>query len=904
MITRNGLVSLIILSAGLLAGYLASRGLEGFLALEVREKDFPELNTVYPEPDAGAEPVPLRMSDMGGVGIPADTAGWGDDYSHHTRLFEEVFLEASPFADTLVFRRELEKLSLFSGRMKRYGFNAMVMPWFLELINFDLVGDGKQIYGDASPYRRRHNSLQPLMDEWFRLASDSGLSTYLQTDMVAFTPPLKRYFEERFGSSDPENPEFWEIYRKGAEELFRRYPQVEGLVIRTGEAGPLYNQPGWEYTSELLVRSKKSVQLMLTAFLQAAGQYDRTIVFRTWSVGIGSVGNLHTDPETYREVLGEICSEHLVVSTKYSDGDFYSWLPLNRTLFTGGHRRMVEFQARREYEGSGSMPNFVAPLHQSALQSFLHHRGDLAGAWVWTQSGGPLRAGPMSLYPFYGFNPVTDLNVYTTSGLLTDPYAPVDSLLAVWTAENFGADSLLVSRVTEFFRRSHEVLKHGLYISEFARHEVRALGLEPPPMLWIFEWDILGASSSVFSQIYRVGRDHFESMVDEGYLAVRGAVAMKELLLEVRNRVERNAEQFDRLVWATDYETEVLRLLDYYRRYMMHYYRWIDTGDPGTASTYRLAMGQFRAVMDHHRAKYGDNLNTMGFQFDEAEKGLEVAGKSGASVRWARVTIVLILFLFLLGIPGLVRERAHLRFSGTLLYEAIFRPYRISAMQNHHSTGRLALFILILYLLSLAVFSSFSSLVFPLAFGLAGLLFPYLLALFIRRGRNFRKIWISLMAPKLLIMILLISLCAVRGPMQFWYLFWSSSLFRMIWLALFGMLLFRKGHVYLVAVRRWSRRNRAGSAALCLIVFGLQGLLVSAALLFFGLEISLTALNDELLILPGGLSRILGITTHLGIPRQIPLWGIYASLSLLAVSSVLYYFNRRSYYEISPVGHF
>ena len=31
------------------------------------------------------------------------------------------------------------------------------------------------------------------------LSADSGLHTYLWTDMVALTPPLKSYFEERFG---------------------------------------------------------------------------------------------------------------------------------------------------------------------------------------------------------------------------------------------------------------------------------------------------------------------------------------------------------------------------------------------------------------------------------------------------------------------------------------------------------------------------------------------------------------------------------------------------------------------------------------------------------------------------------------------------------------------------------
>ena len=49
-----------------------------------------------------------------------------------------------------------------------------------------------------------------------------------------------------------------------------------------------------------------------------------------------------------------------------------------------------------------------------------------------------------------------------------------------------------------------------------------------------------------------------------------------------------------------------------------------------------------------------------------------------------------------------------------------------------------------------------------------------------------------------------------------------------------------------------------------------------ASVYFIGLENMLTYLNDELLVLPGGLSRIMEITTHLDIPLELPLWVIYA----------------------------
>ena len=83
-------------------------------------------------------------------------------------------------------------------------------------------------------------------------------------------------------------------------------------------------------------------------------------------------------------------------------------------------------------------------MHQSALQSFLHKNPKVEGVWVWTQYGGPLRAGPMIIYPFVGFNVINDANVYAASRLLENPYSDLDSITSTWIEGYFGTDSLLV----------------------------------------------------------------------------------------------------------------------------------------------------------------------------------------------------------------------------------------------------------------------------------------------------------------------------------------------------------------------------------------------------------------------------------------------------------------------------
>lgn len=884
---------MIILLAGLTTGYFLSLGIRNFLEISYTEKDLYQLYRVNVDSTRVNQELALRMVDMGGVGVRPDTLNWGSNYEHNQHFFEEVMLPYPPFIDTLAMAKERLKLGQYCGRMAEFGYNTISLPWFLEYVNFDLLPDSHRIYEEESVYRQRHQALAGAFGELMQVAADSGLGTYLWTDMVALTPPLLAYFENRFGFVDTENPALWEIYEKAAEEIFLNFPHVEGIIIRIGEAGSVYNKPGWDYSSELYVRTESSVKLMLEAFLSAAEKYDRNIIFRTWSVGVGRIGDMHTNPETYEKVLGELHSDHLIVSTKYCAGDFYSWLALNPTLFSGDHRRIIEIQAKREFEGSGAIPNYVALLHQSAIQYFMEKNPKMEGVWVWTQYGGPLRAGPMIIYPFYGFNVINDVNVFALSHLMKDPYAELDSITAEWIRGYFGSDPVLVSGLTRFLNESHGVMKSGLYISEFARYDVRALGLEPPPMLWIFEWDILGASSAVFSNIYYICRARFREVIREGDEAVEGARIMKQQLMEVKPLVTSHIDDYEQLISSVDYEIELFRLLDYYRQFFMNYYRWIDSGELQSSVSYRLAMGQFKAMMYFHELKYGGDLNTPGFDFEEVRSGIRIAENTPMSVRWARVIVVVSLFLLLLGVPGFIRERAGRRFASSLYFDAFFRPYRISRLYLYHGTGTVVVLQLLLYVLAMVVFSAFTSWLFPLCIGGLGLVYILILALWASPAGSFNKTLVTLMGPKLLIITLILVVVAVRGPFYFWYQIWVSDLFKILFFSLFIMLLFRKFHVFTVLVGKWTGRKRLVSAGMVLNVLGIQLVLAGLALKIFGLERSLTALNNELLILPGGLSKIMGITTHLGIPLELPIWILFLGSALVVISSPVYFTRDR-----------
>ena len=441
----------------------------------------------------------------------------------------------------------------------------------------------------------------------------------------------------------------------------------------------------------------------------------------------------------------------------------------------------------------------------------------------------------------------------------------------------FGSDSLLVANLTRVLNDSYEVMKKGLYINEFARYDMRALG----------------ASSVVFSNIYHITKDHFQEVTYEGFEAVKGAIALKDLLLEAVDHVEFNQDEYDQFLASVDYEIELFRLLDYYRQFFMHYYRWIDTGDSHSSAAYKLAMGQFKAMMDFHENRYGENLDAMGMDFEETKTGISIAEEIPSSVRWAKVVVVLFLFLMVLGIPGAIRDRANQRFAGTLLFDSIFRPNLISGQNAYHGTRRLAFFLLAIYVLSLVIFSTFTSLLFPLCIGGLGLLFIGMLTLVIGRGRDIAEIGVSLMASKVLIMSAILVVVAIRGPLYFWYLMWTSDIFKMLFFSLFFMLLLRKFQVYSILSRKWNGNGGSATGALPYVMLGFQILVAGVTLWIVGLERSLTALNNEMLLIPAGLSKSVGITTHLGIPLQLPFWMVSFGAGLMGVSLMWYFVARR-----------
>ncbi|MDQ7878526.1 hypothetical protein Q9R08_11115 [Microbacterium sp. QXD-8] len=850
-----------------------------------------------------ASRLPLRMSDLGAVGVTPDPAEWesGDDYSHASKAFAAVVQPEPPYIDQTALAAAYEDFDGFLRHSLANGINAVAFPGFVEFVTFDDVPGGA-VYAGGDDHRDKALALREAFAPFWERADELGVKVFLRTDMLALTGPLERYLIDRFGSLDTEDPEFWDVYAAGLDELYQAVPALDGVLIRIGEAGPVYDVGGWDYYSALEVTTVDAVRTMLGAFTVQAEASDREVIFRTWSVGVGAVGDMHTNDASYEAVLDGIDSPALIVSTKYTLGDFYTWLPLNHTLEQGDQRRIVEFQSRREFENFGAFPNDLGPQYQAALQQLLAANDRIEGVWVWTQDGGPWRAGPMSLYLKSGFWQLYELNTLMAAALAQDPETDVAEVTADWARQWFSDDPATVQAIAGAMALSRDAIAQGMYIEQFADQRVFAIGLEPPPMMWIFEWDILTGDSAVLDVLYAIVRDSALSGADasggsstagiaaaiaDGEQAVAAVEQMRDLVTGTDAETWHSADMREAFMDTLDYELDTLRLLEAYRAMILHQGEWHDTLSPESYAEWDADRAAYEALAVTHLERYEGSLDYPAFNLTAAQLGVERAERDLTMAWLARGLLLLAIAWVVIGMlaartrlvakPGAAAARA--------TWIASTRPWR--ARESTLGMLELDRWLLLIVPTALLVatravqtsFLSWTHLAVTIG---AWAVFALVVRLFVWQ----RSPWPVIAAVGGVVMlrcILTLFALSFTGPGGYWFAFWTDPVLRTVYITV-AFALF----VWVFVAAGWALAAQVGArraTGYVLAAVGAGLLVPSAAVGVVGLESALTLWNDEMGLLPWGLARILGITTYLEIPDATA-WAAAAFAAVLLVVGV------------------
>jgi Glycosyl hydrolase family 67 C-terminus len=878
------------------AGLTAALAFERVYTIQIRERPADPLAGTHGDvrEETGRAPLTLRLVDSGGVGIPLDN--WGENYSHDRRAFREAILSEAPYISATAFERIERDWHAYVERMREYGNNAIAVPMLLELIDFDRVRasgpSNTRIYDAASSYRARHREVRRAFGPLFEWTDRHGMQIFLEADMLSLTAPLAEHLrrlapDDSAVGIDTSRPEVWDVYRAGLEELFEKVPAIKGLVLRFGEGGSLYNTDGWPYRSEMALRTPASVRAMLRGLLPAFEKSGRTLVLRSWTVGVGRLGRLHIDPRVYDAVLGDIDSPALIVSTKFTAGDFFSYLPLNPTLAHGRHRRLVEFQAKPEFEGFSTFPDFLGDEYARALRSLRAANPHVVGSFVFTQNGGPLRAGPRTLYPLHGVWLWTDANVFVASRLASDPGADVTDLARQWAARTFGDDPRITDAVSSVLIDTRKAVLEGFYIRPFAAREVRVPGLELPPLMWIFEWDMLGGWHSLLSLVYQGTRGGIDAAIAEGHSST-------EIVRRARARLQAvfaaaGAEQCascDAAIRSLEYQESVFAVLAAWRHAFLSYYRWLDTGAADAWAHWRAGRAQFEAAATRHTGQFGHDLDFPAFDLTSATRAIVVAERS-ATIRSLAFAIVIVLIV-LAGIGNPLMRRWRIprgtRSIGSLMWTTAVTPWRLS---GESVNLRSAIAVTGLALASIGFLAgTLTGFAAPWIEGGSVLLFAVVAVAFessadrTSRTQGRGRLLVASVGPLIPGAMILLSLIVYAGPLGFWYWFWTSPIFQVVVVTIaVAMPLWAAAVILVVRLLEGWRAPMAG----WLTAAG-AGLLVLTTLLP-AWPVALRSLDSPLNLAPATDTMLFALQTYAGV--RVELGGLfYAAALLLAAGYV------------------
>jgi hypothetical protein len=133
--------------------------------------------------------------------------------------------------------------------------------------------------------------------------------------------------------------------------------------------------------------------------------------------------------------------------------------------------------------------------------------------------------------------------------------------------------------------------------------------------------------------------------------------------------------------------------------------------------------------------------------------------------------------------------------------------------------------------------------------------------------------------------VLLLAALALRGPGHYWFDFWTDPAWRSAYVTVAFAAFLGVFVVAYTALRTGA--GRRGAAGRVLVAAGVPLLALGGLVAVVGLEDALTTWNDQLVVLPWGLSRILGITVYLEIPAVLPVVVAVTGAALVLAGAVL-----------------
>ena len=405
-----------------------------------------------------------------------------------------------------LFKQIALDMESFAKKVSLEGYNSISLddvahlakdPWLSDEVN-ELI----DIY--RSEYR-----------EIFSICTKHKLDIYLTMDVLSLTRDLK---DELRGNRE----NALAFFMRQIENVLTSFPQIRGIILRIGESDG-HDVKG-VFKSELVMRTAKDVNSLLKRILPIFEQYKKYLILRTWTVGAYAVGDFSWHRRTSAKALKGIDSPNFILSMKYGESDFFRYLPLNTLFFSLKVKKIIELQAKREYEGCGEYPSFIGWDYFEYAQQ-LAAAPNMVGMSVWCQTGGWIPFRRLTyLEPSGVWN---ELNSHVSIRIFKDRANVREAVESF--AKGKGIDD--VEKFLEFLRLNDEAVKELLYIPELAIEKRFFRRVRIPPLLSVM-WNNIFINDSVRT-VLRALVNSGEECIETGHGALDKIGKMHPLAKEL-----------------------------------------------------------------------------------------------------------------------------------------------------------------------------------------------------------------------------------------------------------------------------------------------------------------------------------------------------------------------------------
>lgn len=381
----------------------------------------------------------------------------------------------------------------FASEVASLGYNAVTLDDMAHLATHPL--HEPEVAANIAFYRKQFTSLFNILTEKF------GLKVFLTSDVIPLTAAIEQSLSRK---ASQRKSELEDYYVGLVQQTLDDFPQLSGIILRIGESdGVDVEDP---IRTRLHLRNPRETNQLIHKLLPEFEKRNKKLILRTWTVGAHRIGDLIWHRGTLTETLAGIESPNFIVSMKHGESDFFRHLPLNKAFFHVKQAKIIELQARREYEGAGEFPSFIGADCEHFARE-LKNAKNMVGISVWCQTGG-----------WHRFRRLA----YLSGNRHSDIWIRLNVTVAIHVFryhrgieqsvhEMLGANR--APAAIELLRHADTVIRQIYYIEEFARQKIFFRRVRIPPLVHLY-WDGIFINHAVSKILSHFVRDPEQALLN------------------------------------------------------------------------------------------------------------------------------------------------------------------------------------------------------------------------------------------------------------------------------------------------------------------------------------------------------------------------------------------------------